>query len=112
MPSTIKSPRSNVTVTLKIEPQIGEFAYPVAPTVENVPSGLRATLQTTSITVKVRGPVPTLRALPAGSIRATVNAEGRAAGAHVLEATVTVPQGLTLMSFDPTQVVVVLSAAQ
>jgi YbbR domain-containing protein len=110
LPASIKSQRSTVTVTLRIEPQVGEFAFPVAPTVDNVPSGLKATLQTTTVTVRVRGPVPTLRGLPAGSIRATVNTEGLAVGAHVLDASVSVPQGLTLISYEPIQVVVILAA--
>ncbi|HEY7467416.1 MAG TPA: CdaR family protein [Dehalococcoidia bacterium] len=110
LPASIKSQRDSVTVTLRVEPQIGDFAIPVAPTIENLPSGLRATLQTTTITVKVHGPVPTLRSLPAGSIRATVNAEGLSAGTHVLDATVSVPQGVTLVSYEPMQVVVTLAA--
>jgi YbbR domain-containing protein len=110
LPASIKSQRSTVTVTLRIEPQVGEFAFPVAPTVDNVPSGLKATLQTTTVTVRVRGPVPALRGLPAGSIRATVNTEGLAVGAHVLDASVSVPQGLTLISYEPIQVVVILAA--
>jgi YbbR domain-containing protein len=109
LPTTIKTQRDTVTVTLRIEPQIGELAFAVAPTVENLPSGLRATLQTSSISVKVRGPVPTLRTLPAGSIRAAVNAADLGAGAHVLDAVVTVPQGLTMVASDPAQVVLILT---
>jgi YbbR domain-containing protein len=110
LPASIKSQRDSVSVTLKIEPQIGDFAVPVAPTIENLPSGLRATLQTTTITVKVHCAVPTFRSLPAGSIRATVNGEGLSEGAHVLDATVSVPQGVTLVSYEPMQVVVTVAA--
>ncbi len=110
LPASVRSQRDTVTVTLRVEPQIGEFALAVAPTIENLPSGMRATLQTTSITVRLRGPVPTLKALAPGAIRATVNADGLVAGAHVLNATISVPQGLTLVSSDPAQVVLILAA--
>jgi YbbR domain-containing protein len=110
LPATIRSQRDSVTVTLRIEPQVGTFAFPVAPTIDNLPSGMRATLQTTTVTVQVRGPVPTLKALPAGSIRASVNVEGLEAGPHVLDATVAVPQGLSLVTYEPRQVVVILTA--
>jgi YbbR domain-containing protein len=109
LPARIRSQRDTVTVTLRVEPQIGDYAFPVAPTIENLPSGMHATPQTPTITVKLTGPVPTLRALQPGSIRATVNAEGLGEGAHVLDATITVPQGLTLASFEPRQVVVTLA---
>jgi YbbR domain-containing protein len=110
LPGTIRAQRDTVSVTLRIEPQTGEYVFPVAPTIENLPSGMRATLQTTTVNVKVRGPVPTVKALPAGSIRATVNTNGLGPGVHVLDATVSVPQGITLVSHEPMQVVVVLAA--
>jgi YbbR domain-containing protein len=110
LPANIHSQRDTVTVTLRIEPQIGEYALAVAPTVDNLPTGMRVMLQTTSITVRVRGPVPTLDALAPGAIRATVNAQGLEAGVHVIDATVSVPQGVTLVSSDPAQVVMVLTA--
>jgi YbbR domain-containing protein len=110
LPASIKSQRDSVSVTLQIEPQAGDFAVPVAPEIQNLPSGMRATLQTTAITVRIRCAVPTFRALPAGSIRVTVNAEGLAEGAHVLNASVSLPQGVTLLSFEPAQVVVTLAA--
>jgi YbbR domain-containing protein len=110
LPASIKSQRDSVSVTLRIEPQTGDFNFPVAPTIENVPAEMRATLQTTSISVILRGQVPVLRALPVGSVRATVDAKGLSPGVHVLDATVTVPQGVTLLSYEPRQVVVVLTA--
>ena len=109
LPASVKSQRDTVSVTLRIEPQIGDFTFPVAPSLENLDSGRRATLQTSTIAVHVRGPVPTLRSLPAGAIRATVNVEGLAPGAHVLDANVSVPAGLTLVSFNPPQVVVIIA---
>ena len=108
LPGTIRATRDSVSVTLRIEPALGDWALAVAPTVENLPAGLQATLQTTSITVRLRGPVPTLRTLTPGAIRATVNAEGLGAGVHVLDARISVPQGITLVSSDPAQVVLIV----
>ena len=75
------------------------------------PSGLgRGTRdpQTASITVKVRGEMPTLKGLTPGQVRATVSAAGLDEGVHVLTAVIAVPEGVTLASIEPTQVAVVL----
>ncbi|HWO71956.1 MAG TPA: CdaR family protein [Dehalococcoidia bacterium] len=108
LPTGLKASRDTVNVTLKVEPLQGEFVFPVAPQVENLANGLRASLQTTSVSVRVRGAVPTILALPTGSIRATVDASGLGEGVHVLPVSVSVPQGVTLVAYDPQQVVVLL----
>jgi YbbR domain-containing protein len=108
LPAGVQATRDNVNVRLRILPANGEVAVAVAPNVTGLGEGLRATLQTSSITVKVRGEVPTLKALSAGSIRATVSAAGLDEGVHVLTAVVSVPEGATLASIEPTQVAVVL----
>jgi YbbR domain-containing protein len=108
LPTGLKASRDTVNVTLKVEPLQGEFVFPVAPQVENLANGLRASLQTTSVSVRVRGAVPTILALPTGSIRATVDASGLGEGVHVLPVSVSLPQGATLVAYDPQQVVVLL----
>jgi YbbR domain-containing protein len=109
LPSNVRATRDSVNVTLRIEPAQGSYGLAVAPTVANLGPGLRTTLQTTSVTVRVRGEVPTLKALGPGSVRATVDVGGLAEGVHVLDARVTVPQGVTLEAVEPAQVVVIIS---
>jgi YbbR domain-containing protein len=108
LPAGVQATRDSVNVRLRIVPAPGEIAVAVAPNVTGLGEGLRATLQTASITVKVRGELPTLKALTPGSIRATVSAAGLDEGVHVLTAVIAVPDGVTLASIEPTQVAVVL----
>ena len=108
LPAGVQATRDSVNIRLRIAPAQGEVAITVAPTIIGLSEGLRATLQTSSITVKVRGEVPTIKSLAPGSVRATVNASGLDEGVHVLSAVISVPEGATLASFEPTQVAVVL----
>jgi YbbR domain-containing protein len=109
LPAGLNATRDSVSVRLRVVPAPGEMQMPVAPQVTNVPENLRATLQTTSITVRLSGEAPTLRTLTAGSVRATVSAAGLDEGVHVLRPLITVPDGVQLVSSDPAQVVVVLT---
>ena len=108
LPAGVQATRDTVNVRLRIVPANGEIAVTVAPSVTGLGEGLRATLQTASITVKVRGEMPTLKALTPGQVRATVSAAGLDEGVHVLTAVIAIPDGITLASIEPTQVAVVL----
>lgn len=108
LPAGVQATRDTVNVRLRIAPAHGEVAVTVAPNVTGLGEGLRATLQTASITVKVRGEMPALKALTPGQVRATVSAAGLDEGVHVLTAVIAVPEGITLASIEPTQVAVVL----
>jgi YbbR domain-containing protein len=98
-----------VAVQLRVVPAQGEIILAVAPQVTGVPDGLKATLQTSTMTLRLQGELPLLRSLAPGALRATVNASGLNEGVHVLEATITAPEGVRVVSADPRQVVVVLS---
>jgi YbbR domain-containing protein len=108
VPAGLQSTRDTVTVRLKIAPAQGEIALAVAPQVSGLAEGLRASLQTASITVRLRGDLPTLRSLQPGSVKATVSADGLDEGIHVLDAALGLPEGVQVTSVDPRQVVVVL----
>jgi YbbR domain-containing protein len=108
LPAGVQATRDTVNVRLRIAPAQGEVALTVAPNVTGLGEGLRSTLQTSSITVKVRGEMPTLRGLTPGQVRATVSAAGLDEGVHVLTAVIAVPEGVTLASIEPTQVAVIL----
>lgn len=108
LPAGVQATRDTVNVRMRIQPAQGEIALTVAPNVTGLGEGLRATLQTASITVRVRGEMPTLKGLTPGQVRATVSAAGLDEGVHVLTAVIAVPDGITLASIEPTQVAVVL----
>jgi YbbR domain-containing protein len=108
LPTGITTPRDSINVTLLIEPSVGDWAVAVAPTAENVPDGLQASFQTTSVTVTIRGELPTLERLAPGAIRAVLDVTGLEAGVHLLKPEISLPEEITLVSVDPEEVVVVL----
>jgi YbbR domain-containing protein len=108
LPAGLAATRDSVSVRIRVQPAIGEMTLAVAPQVTGVAENLRATLQTSSLTVRLRGQLPVLRQLQPGEVRATVNAAGLDEGVHVLRPEVTVPEGVEVVSIDPSQVVVVL----
>jgi YbbR domain-containing protein len=109
LPAGLQASRDSVSVTLRVQPARGEIALSVAPRVSGVGEGLQAALQTSSVNLRLRGDLPTLRGLSPASVTATVNASGLDVGIHVLNVTVSVPPNVEVASVDPTSVVVVLS---
>ena len=107
VPAGLQPTRDSVSVRIKVAPAEGEIAVTVAPQVTGIADGLKAELQTSSITIKLRGELPTLQAA-AGSLRAIVSVSGLAEGVHVLIPTINPPEGVRIASTDPQQVVVVL----
>jgi YbbR domain-containing protein len=108
VPDGVEAERQNVSVTITIEPARGQRAITIAPTIVNVPSGLTAVLQTTSLTVRVSGETPVLDELTPTAIRATVDAGGLSEGVHTLDIDITLPGNVLLDSVDPPQAVIAL----
>jgi YbbR domain-containing protein len=108
VPAGFITTRDTVTVRFRVAPARGEISLSVAPQVTNVPEGMRAAVQTTSVALRLSGELPTLRALSPAAVRTTVNATGLAEGVHVLTPTIQAPDGIEVISADPQQVVVVL----
>jgi YbbR domain-containing protein len=108
LPAGFITTRDSVTVRLHVVPARGEVSLSVAPQVTNVGEGLRATVQTSAVAVRVGGELPALRAMQPSALRVSVNASGLAEGVHVLSPTLSVPTGVEVISTDPQQVVVVL----
>jgi YbbR domain-containing protein len=109
LPSGVTAPRDSVTVTFNIEPAVGDKIVPVAPVAENLPDGLRATFQTTSVSIVIRGELPILNRLAPGAIRAVVNLTDLEEGVHLLVPIVALPEEITLVSVEPEEIVVVLA---
>jgi YbbR domain-containing protein len=108
LPAGLQTSRDSVNVRLRVVPAQGEITFSVAPQVTGIPEGMTATLQTSAITLRLSGELPTLRALTPGSVRATVSVSGLGEGVHVLTPATTAPQGVQVVASDPAQVVVVL----
>jgi YbbR domain-containing protein len=108
VPDGIQVERGDVLVTITIEPSRGQRAITIAPTIVNVPAGLTAVLQTSSLTVRVSGETLVLDELTAGAIRATVDASGLTEGAHTLDIDITLPSNVLLNSVEPQQAVIAL----
>jgi YbbR domain-containing protein len=108
LPTGITSQREAVNVSFDIEPAVAEWAVSVAPAAENVPDGLRATFQTTSITAVIRGELAILTRLAPGAIRAVVDLTDLPVGVHLLRPEIRLPEEITLVSLDPEEIVVVL----
>lgn len=108
LPAGLQSTRDSANVRLKVIPAQGEMTVAVAPQITGVPEGLRASLQTASVNVRLRGELPALRALSPGSVRATVTANGLEEGVHILTPAISAPESAQVAGSDPAQVVVVL----
>ncbi len=108
IPTGLQSTRDTVSVRLRVAPAPGETSLTVAPQVSGLGEGLRASLQTSAIALRLTGELPTLRTATPANVRATVSATGLDEGVHVLKPTFSVPEGVQVSSFDPAQVVVVI----
>jgi len=108
VPAGIQATRDTINVRLSVKPALGEIQMAVAPQVSGLSEALKATIQIPSITVRLRGEVPTLKAIQPGAVKATLNVQGLDEGVHVVNVSLTLPEGATLSSMDPQQVPVVL----
>lgn len=108
LPTGVTSVRESVNVTFNIEPSIATWTLSVAPAAENTPDGLIAVFQTTSVSVVIRGELPTLNRLAGGAIRAVVDLTDLEEGIHLLQPTIRLPEEITLVSVEPDEIVVEL----
>lgn len=109
LPAGLQTTRESVTVRLVVAPAPGQMTLAVAPQVVGLAEGMRATVQTAAVNVRLAADVPTLRALQQGSVRVIVDVTGRGPDVHVIEPRITVPEGIQVLSVDPATVVVSLS---
>ena len=107
VPAGLQSTRDSVSVRIKVIPTEGEQTVTIAPQVTNLGEDLRAELQISAVTVRLRGELPALQGA-AASVRATVNANGLQPGVHVLSVSTSAPDSVRVVSVDPQQIVVVV----
>lgn len=104
--SFVDTERATVTVT--IADITSTLRITMAVDVDGLVSGRDATLEPGNVTVVVQGPLPVLNALANGDIRATIDLSGRGAGVHSAPVTVTVPDGVEIVSMQPGEVTVTI----
>lgn len=102
---------ATVEVTVSIRPARGEATFRVIPQVRNVGDGLALTISQ-GITITLAGDIPTLDALTPEAIVAIADAQGLAAGLHLVPVAVTPPAGTTVVSVDPAQLGIALTERQ
>lgn len=96
------------TVHVGITPIEGSQTIRVGPVAQNVPEGLEASFNRTSVNVQVAGPEPALATLRPEDIHVTVDLADAVAGTRTVTPTVTVPSPSRVTAVDPPQLEVTL----
>jgi YbbR domain-containing protein len=95
---------TDVTVTVTVQALTGTRTFNTAVVVSGLSANQTAELDQTSVTVLVAGTVPTLAALPAEQVVASVDAGGRGPGTYILDVAVRVPSGVSVQTVQPTRI--------
>jgi YbbR domain-containing protein len=95
---------TDVTVTVTVRALTGTRTFNTAVVVSGLSANQTAELDQTSVTVLVAGTVPTLAALPAEQVVASVDAGGRGPGTYILDVAVRVPSGVSVQTVQPTRI--------
>jgi len=98
----------SIEVEVRIDPAEGEFTFLVVPQIQNVADGLAAT-PAQPVAVTLSGEVSVLQGLTPQSIVVTADAQGLAAGLHVLPLRVTPPGNATVVRVDPGELGIALT---
>jgi YbbR domain-containing protein len=97
-----------VTITVKIAPATGVFAFAVPVTASNLGSTLNISGALPSVTVTLFGPLPVLEGLSPNDIPAIIDLSGDGAGTHTKQVSVTPPSGAKVRSITPAEIQVTL----
>lgn len=95
---------TDVTVTVTVQALTGTRVFNSAIVVTGLTANQAADLDITNVGVLVAGPVPTLAALPAAQVVATVDAAGRGPGTYAVDVAIRVPSGVSVQTVQPTRV--------
>ena len=95
---------TDVTVTVTVQALTGTRVFNSAIVVTGLAANQAADLDITNVGVLVAGPVPTLAALLAGQVVASVDAGGRGPGTYTADVAVRVPSGVSVQTIQPTRV--------
>jgi len=91
----------NVTVTVRISPAPGQLTFAVPLTATGLGNDLSIVGALPPVQVFLFGPLPTLLELNPNDISASVDLDGKGAGAHNIKVKVSAPDGLEVRSITP-----------
>jgi YbbR domain-containing protein len=101
---------TTVTVTVVIEPALGQQQFAVVPTIVGVSEGLTARIVNANVLVVLEGPLPALNSLEPGDIDTAIDVSGLAPGIHTLPVIAVSPNSaLSVVAVNPAEVQVVIS---
>ncbi|HLY36351.1 MAG TPA: CdaR family protein [Candidatus Limnocylindria bacterium] len=100
---------TSLKVTVTIAPIFASRTFLVGVTCVNVPAGSTCLPQLGQISMVLSGPQPALAALKASAFTPRLDVAGLGQGSHLVSPTITLPTGISLVSFSPGQVSVVIS---
>ncbi len=110
LPPDVSAPgQPSVVVTVSVAAARGEAEYGKVPQVTGLANDLRAVVNTPTVTLRVQGPLPALRALRLRDITVSVNGAGLGPGVYSLRPDIQLPPGIELVSYTPTEVTVTVS---
>ena len=95
---------TDVTVVVTVVPLAGTRPFLEAVQVQGLGSGLGAEADPGTVTATVAGPAPTLVAMTADQVIATVDATGRGPGTYTLDVAIHTPSGVTVQGVQPARI--------
>jgi YbbR domain-containing protein len=102
LPSNVNVVGTNgVTLSVRIEPAIGEAVFGVAPHWQGVGPGLSVSPVVPVVEVKLGGPLPQLKAISSDQIAVSINLSGLTQGVHRIRPDVQAPDGLSIVNVSP-----------
>ena len=108
--SLVEGEPTSVKVTITITPVAASRTFLVGVTCRGAPAGSSCLPQLGQIAMTLAGPQPALMALKASAFTPLLDVTGLAPGPQQVTPTITLPSGITLVSFSPGQVPVIITA--
>jgi YbbR domain-containing protein len=100
---------ARVSVAVAIGPIQASRTFLVGVACTNVPAGSTCLPQQSQISMVLSGPQPALTALKASAFTPSLDVSGLAPGSYLVTPTITLPTGISLVSFSPGQVRVTIA---
>lgn len=102
---------ATVTVTVRVEPALGEVTLTLALRVRGLGEGLEIVGSLPEVEVVLGGELPTLQRLDPTDVQAVLDLFGLEAGTHRVPVDIVVPGGVTVAALSPQEVEVVLEGS-
>lgn len=107
LPPGVEADRSEVFVTVTVEPINTTQTWWLGPSLTDIPDGLAPDAQIIRVEVRVSGPLDVLNELSPADLQATVSLKGAVEGSGQYTVTVTAPDGVTAEPVQPITITLV-----